>query len=466
MAAPTKKPRPGATDTLGMCRLVRLGGGHRSVRLSRALELKTVHGPFGGAANARLSGLSRGLSSVDAEQGPVHRSAHSSYPYRAMISSINSVSVSAFATAGARSSWPWPRSPRSGPRIRRRRTAGRTFQVNLVPCWSVRDAGPGRKDDVGGPALDVRRRRHRPSKSTMQHLPRDVTTQRRLGPGRDPRLVAVALVALGRHRPRRSRGLPDAARDLYVPPGDISFWQGAIRDRPMTGLRGPSRRHHRPRALHHRAAVRGPRRRPASHQPLHPRPPAGRWGWHGVVVHGQPALEPRPARPPMSTPAGAAVATLASKRASRRADCDVLGPPMRCRWPWPSGSSVGASALRLPYPRRRGASPNACVLGVHVDHQEERRPPGRARTQLLQQEQRLRGQLRSTPPRHHEGRSPLDRRRSREHPSLGIRHLHLGARVPGRQPRPQHGAGLFTYDSDPSFNNREIDIEASRWGNG
>jgi hypothetical protein len=27
--------------------------------------------------------------------------------------------------------------------------------------------------------------------------------------------------------------------------------------------------------------------------------------------------------------------------------------------------------------------------------------------------------------------------------------------------------GLFTYDSaDPSFNNREIDIEASRWGNG
>jgi hypothetical protein len=25
--------------------------------------------------------------------------------------------------------------------------------------------------------------------------------------------------------------------------------------------------------------------------------------------------------------------------------------------------------------------------------------------------------------------------------------------------------GLFTYDSDPAFNNREIDIEASRWGN-
>ena len=25
--------------------------------------------------------------------------------------------------------------------------------------------------------------------------------------------------------------------------------------------------------------------------------------------------------------------------------------------------------------------------------------------------------------------------------------------------------GLFTYDSDPSFNHREIDIEASRWGN-
>ena len=65
-----------------------------------------------------------------------------------------------------------------------------------------------------------------------QHLSRDAAAQRRLWHRRAARLASVA--AARRAATTRTREVEDfrtQTRDLYVPAGDISFWQAALRDR-------------------------------------------------------------------------------------------------------------------------------------------------------------------------------------------------------------------------------------------
>jgi hypothetical protein len=138
MAATTKKPRLGATGTSGMCRLVRLGGGHRSVRLSRAQNSRPLT-VCSGAANARLSGLSRGLISVDAELG-LSTDLLTRRILRAIISSINWVSVSAFATAGGTLALAVVTFASVGPRIRWRRVD--KLDPNMVLGLFTYDSDP------------------------------------------------------------------------------------------------------------------------------------------------------------------------------------------------------------------------------------------------------------------------------------------------------------------------------------
>ena len=63
-------------------------------------------------------------------------------------------------------------------------------------------------------------------------------------------------------------------RDLYIAPGDIGFWQAAIREAGDPDYAGAEPGHPRRAAVHDRRALRRPRRRPAHHHPLRDDPPA------------------------------------------------------------------------------------------------------------------------------------------------------------------------------------------------
>ena len=57
-------------------------------------------------------------------------------------------------------------------------------------------------------------------------------------------------------------------RDLYVPAGDVSFWQAAMRDPERRALRARARDDRDRRTAQHRPAVRRSRGRPAHDHPL------------------------------------------------------------------------------------------------------------------------------------------------------------------------------------------------------
>ena len=85
-------------------------------------------------------------------------------------------------------------------------------------------------------------------------------------------------------------------RDLYVAPGELGFWQGAIRDSADPLF--PDRRGHDrgPRAVRGRGSLRRPRTRPARDHALPRHGAPGR----ALADLGRQALERRPARPALS----------------------------------------------------------------------------------------------------------------------------------------------------------------------
>ena len=81
-------------------------------------------------------------------------------------------------------------------------------------------------------------------------------------------------------------------RDLYIAPGELGFWQGAIRDNADPAVRGPQGRDRGTRQVRRRGALRRPRARPARDHALPHHRAAGR----GLGGLGRQALERRPAR--------------------------------------------------------------------------------------------------------------------------------------------------------------------------
>ena len=99
-------------------------------------------------------------------------------------------------------------------------------------------------------------------------------------------------------------------RDLYIPVGDVGFWQGHSAT-PWEPVRRGAQGHRGSRVVDGGAALRRPRRRSAGGQPVHRvpgrelGPEPGRRAPPGAALagHGQQALEHRPSRPEMTAQA-------------------------------------------------------------------------------------------------------------------------------------------------------------------
>ncbi len=86
------------------------------------------------------------------------------------------------------------------------------------------------------------------------------------------------------------------SRDIYIPAGDMGFWQGAFRDPSEERFIEVRRAIEQRRGDPHRPAVRGPRGRAAHDQSLLADPRRRR----PVADVGGPPLEPRPRRPSLT----------------------------------------------------------------------------------------------------------------------------------------------------------------------
>ena len=170
-------------------------------------------------------------------------------------------------------------------------------------------------------------------------------------------------------------------RDLYLPPGDVGYWQGAIRD-AGSPVRRRRRRHPGPAGDDHRAPLHGLPRAPAHHQPLHP--DAGVRG--SLVRRPDAALEPRPARSSPTTGRRAATSTRSlsgAAGASREPGTARLRSAVQPSAPHDAEEVRGAHVVHVidrsaGTPPHRGGAPGSD--GVAADRPRAARPRPARRT--------------------------------------------------------------------------------------